>query len=111
MRFLIDNAISPSIAERLRLEGHDAVHVRDLGMQAAEDAEILERAANENRVVALAARQRPSVILFRRGTSRQPERQAAMLLANLASIEGALQSGSVIVFEEARIRIRPLPIE
>lgn len=36
MRFLADNALSP----RLAAAGHDAVHVRDYGMQAASDDEI-----------------------------------------------------------------------
>jgi predicted nuclease of predicted toxin-antitoxin system len=40
MRFLIDNALSPMVAEGLSQAGHDAVHVRDLGLQAAPDAEI-----------------------------------------------------------------------
>ena len=51
MRFLIDNALSPAVAEALRRLGYDAVHVRDLGMQAAMDEEIFSLAAVENRVV------------------------------------------------------------
>jgi len=122
VKFLIDNALSPLIAERMRQAGHDAVHVRELGMQAREDEEILERAALDGRIVvsadtdfgtllALADRGRPSVTLFRHGPSRRPERQAAMLLANLAAIDQALQSDSTVVFEASRIRIRSLPIE
>ena len=51
MKCLIDNALSPVVAERLRATGHDAAHLRDYGMQAATDAEVLRRADEEERVV------------------------------------------------------------
>jgi hypothetical protein len=37
MRFLVDNALSPALAVLLQQAGHDAIHVRTIGLQRAED--------------------------------------------------------------------------
>lgn len=114
MRFLIDNALSPLVAERLTTAGHEAAHVRDYELQAASDEEIVKRARAENRIVVsadtdfatlLALRQmrQPSFLLFRRGTERRPEQQVALLLANLPALEQDLAEGAVVVLEPGRM--------
>jgi predicted nuclease of predicted toxin-antitoxin system len=121
MRFLIDNALSPLVADGLRLAGYDTVHVRDHEMQSASDVDILLRARDENRIIVsadtdfgslltLRTESKPSFILFRGSATRRPERQIQVLLENLPALTEMLEKGCIAVLNQSRIRIRNLPI-
>ena len=121
MRFFVDNVLSPVLATLLTQAGHDALHVRTVELQRAEDILIFERAAAEDRIVVsadtdfgalLAARtvQKPSVIQFRGPGSRRPDALARAILSNLPQLAEALESGSIVTFEPSRVRVRALPI-
>ena len=119
MKFLIDNSLSPAIAEGLKQAGHDAVHLREYGMQGAPDDAVIERARSEDRsivtydldfprLLTLRRETKPSLIIFRR--TRDPYQQLATLLGNLGPLETGLGQGCVVVFEPDRIRVRDLPL-
>ncbi len=89
-------------------------------MQSASDEEVFELATREKRILisadtdfatilALRRRKKPSVILFRRAL-RRPDVQVKFLLTNLPNLEQPLKEGSIIILEDARIRVRSLPI-
>ena len=121
MKFLIDNNLSRLLAEGLKAAGHDAVNLRDLGMQAAPDPAVLQRAQVDERVLVsadtdfggLLSRSRatgPSVLLIRRLAGRRAAEQSAIILANLDQIAEDLTAGAVVVIGDDRIRIRRLPM-
>ena len=121
MRFLVDNALSPALATLLLRAGHDALHVRTIELQRAEDIVIFDKAAADDRIVVsadtdfgalLAARnvQKPSVIQFRGPGSRKPEPLSRAILLNLSQLADALEHGSIVTFEPSRVRVRSLPI-
>jgi len=120
MRFLADAGISPKTVEFLRRNGHDAVHVRELAMQRAGDPLIVEKARADNRVLltfdldfgailALGVVDRPSAVIFRLAdeTADSVNRRLEVVLSEQAK---ALESGALILVEDARYRIRLLPI-
>jgi len=104
----------------LRGLGHDAAHVREYAMQRASDAEILAKAATEERIVltmdldfgyllAASGSHRPSVILFRLSDERS-EFVNSRLGQVLEQCGMALESGAIISVGDATIRVRQLPL-
>ncbi len=108
------------VAARLREQGHEALHLRDQGLQRLPNGEIFTKAISEHRIVltfdldfgeiaALARGRKPSIVVFRLHNTRTPhvlERLASVL----ADCSSALETGAVVVVEESRHRVRPLPV-
>ena len=121
MRFLIDNNLSPLLAENVKAAGHDAVHIRDLGLEAATDLVVLDQARSQDRVLvsadtdfgALLARSgatSPSVLLIRRLLGRRAAEQAALIQANLPPVAEDLAAGAIVVLGDDWLRVRRLPL-
>ena len=51
MKLFLDENLSPEHAAELRLEGHDAVAVVDVGLSGASDEEVLRFAVENDRVL------------------------------------------------------------
>lgn len=121
MRLLLDANLSARVARLLRERGSDAMHIRDLDLQHADDATIFDHAAQHGFVLVsedtdfgeLLARRRartPSLVLLRTGEPMPPDRQAALLDANLPAVADDLADGAVVVIARGRVRVRPLPL-
>lgn len=120
MKLLLDQGLPLSAAALLRDVGIDTIHVGEIGMSEAEDAEIIQRAREERRVVAtldadfhtllaLDEAITPSVIRIRIERLRT-QALANLLLTVMAECEEDLEQGVAVTVEPSRIRIRRLPL-
>lgn len=120
MRFLADMGISPLAVDWLRRLGHDALHLREQGLQRLPDDAVVEKARVEGRVMltsdldfgylmATSGAALPSVVLFRLSDMR-PSSVAAHLELVLSRFSSELSTGSIVVVGESAIRVRRLPI-
>src|SRR5712664_50105 len=51
VRSLADMGVSYTVVDHLRTSGHDALHLRDIGMQRMPDDEVLAMATQDKRVI------------------------------------------------------------
>lgn len=120
IRILLDQGLSPIAAAHLRATGWDAIHVIEVGLDRAEDIEILRYAAREGRAcvtldhdfhahLALAQLNGPSVVLIRLDglTSRE---QTELLLKVWKSCADEIAAGAAISIDGSSIRVRRLPL-
>lgn len=112
--------VSLRVVAWLRSQSHDVVHLRDEALQRLPDAAIFTKAQIEKRIVLtfdldfgeIAALTQPdpaSVVVFRLRNARA-DHVIARLDAALEMASAALAEGAVVLVEEARIRVRALPI-
>jgi len=121
VRFLVDANLSPDVARFLTAAGHDAIAVRDLGLQNAADDEILDRALLEDRVIVshdtdfgtlLAVRRqtKPSFVLIRSADPLTAKQVAGLIVDNLHVMAADLTAGAIVTFARGHLRSRLLPL-
>ena len=120
MRFLADAGVSPKTVELLKQLGHEATHVRTLGLQRAPDAQVIQNARSDGSIVltfdldfgdllALGVLDKPSAIIFRLADERV-DSVNRRLTTVLTERRSELESGALILVEDTRYRVRKLPI-
>ena len=105
----------------LRTAGWDAVHVGEIGMAMASDAEILRKAvegermvitldADFHRLLAVSGALMPSVVRVREeGLTAAP--LVKLLLDAVAHSAQSLEAGAAVTVTGKKVRIRSLPIK
>lgn len=120
MKFLIDMNLSPRWCGILQAEGWDSVHWSRVGIASAPDHELMQRALDEQRVVLthdldygamLAATKAtgPSVVQVRTQDVRS-QILAPLLVPILRQYENELDVGALLIVDEAKARVRLLPL-
>ena len=120
MRFLADMGVSQLVVEWLRKTGHDAMHLREQGLQQMKDADILAKARDEHRVLltmdldfgyllAASGWQTPSTVIFRLD-DETADSVIGRLEEALKTCREGIDGGAVLSVRQDSIRLRRLPI-
>ena len=121
MKLLLDENISPKVAEELaRVDGMDACHVRDRGLLAASDAEVMERAFVEDRVLVTAnvddflklahAREiHPGIVLLQDGALQRGEQLRLIRLGLAALVKQDMINKVLWLAPDGSTRVEAIP--
>jgi predicted nuclease of predicted toxin-antitoxin system len=119
VRFLADMCMDVRVASWLNAQGHDAIHLRDEGLQRLPNGGIFEKAIAESRVivtfdldfgeiVALSKGRKTGVVLFRLRNTR-----TSFVIQRLGDVisecADPLTRGAIVIVEETRHRLREFP--
>lgn len=120
MRFLLDQNVALRCVTLLAEQGHEAQHVRELGMTLASDVDIVAAAAERGAVVvtcdkgfhgvlARTGRRSPSVISIRdHGLAAAATAETVLRVVSLHAAE--LEQGAAITIFRGLERVRLLPL-
>lgn len=120
IKFLIDNNISPRIADAFSGFGFHSVHVKSLGMSASTDYEIFNYAFNNDFTIISAdtdfgfilsswGNSKPSIILLRM-IPPLADTQIKYLNKVVRDFENEITQGSLLIVSPEKVRIRKLPL-
>ena len=120
MRLLLDQGLPRGAVVPLGLAGHEAVHVGDIRLAFASDADILDEAvrrgatvvtldADFHALLALSRATKPSVIRLRVEGLRA-DALSQLIVAVISVSETDLVAGAVVTADATRARVRRLPI-
>jgi predicted nuclease of predicted toxin-antitoxin system len=120
LKFLLNMNLSRELGRLLEAQGHTWRHTRDAGLAEAADSEIVAIAKAGGEVIlthdldygnllAFSGDHHPSVVIFRR-RNVLPLALFTALMKVWEELEPALESGALVLIEDASVRIRRLPI-
>lgn len=116
-RFLVDEDLPRSMAERLRLAGHVAVHVREVGLVGYSDQSLFFYAGRERLTIVTADKgfanihayplgTHAGLIVFRYPTTVSMRQLTGDLLRWLKGLSERSLHGLLVIMEPGRIRVR-----
>ena len=120
MKLLLDQGLPRSTVEKLKLLNIESIHVGDIGMAAATDLEIINKAIKDSftvvtldsdfhTILATSGDNKPSVIrILIEGL--KVDKLAGIIESILESVKEELLNGVAISVTEKGIRVRQLPL-
>lgn len=114
MKLLVDTCVSAGVPRALSEAGHDVVHAADWPVDPG-DAEILERARQESRILVTLDKDFGELAIVRgqehagilRLVALSTSKQVELCLSALATYGTLLESGAIVTAEAGRVRVRP----
>ncbi|MEU1209720.1 DUF5615 family PIN-like protein [Nocardia sp. NPDC005825] len=117
-KLLVDENLSPRLAERLEAAGYDVAHARDVGLSGGDNRRALEQAKSSGRALVTAERtcipdlvagtSAPSVVLLHSADATVDD-QVTVLKQALPRLDQLLSGGALAVLSEQRIQAWRLP--